>query len=321
MEAELGGRATKPSKPEKESPAEEPEQAAEDEEYPDGDDAEETDENPVVEAPSELPKAVRDAWKDMPETARTAVLESQREMGRKLADQGRLVQGISPIRDALIRATKDLPALSNMKPQEVADEVMGLAKISADFQTKPVETIMSLVKQHGLEAPLLQILSGQQPQQQDMQSNAMLQKISQLERQLAQVSDPETLRQQIEQHTTQSSLAMEINQFAKSAEHWKAVEPHMPQAVAFVRNSAPDISPQDMLDRAYKLAVSQLMPEATQAPKQTAAPGAATVSDPQKTEAARKAKSVNIQAQPSGKTRTLTEDEELSRAFDRMSQS
>ncbi|MGL5733352.1 MAG: hypothetical protein ACRCYS_00680, partial [Beijerinckiaceae bacterium] len=94
----------------------------------------------AVEAPTDVPVALRKHWSAIPEEARDAVLSSQREMSRKLSDMGRQVQGIGPIRDVLVSAVKDLPALGNMKPEQVAQEVVSLAKISADFRTKPLET-------------------------------------------------------------------------------------------------------------------------------------------------------------------------------------
>lgn len=310
--------AETPDEPEVET-VEEPKAETDDEAE---DDTDEGEEKPAeVETPTDLPKALRDAWKDLPDTARQAVLDSQREMGRKLSEQGRLVQGIAPIRDVLVNASKEIPALANMRPQDVAAEVMQLAKISGNFQSRPVETMMQLVKQHGLEEPLRQALSGQAPQQEAMAANELRQQVSQLQRQLKQVSDPEYLRGQVEQFTTQTQLQGSVEQFAAQAPHWQDVEPHMPSAIAFVRESAPNASPQDVLDRAYRLAVSQFVPEATQAPTQDAAPQAAPATDPSKTEAARKAKSVNVRSTPTGKARTLTEEEELSRAYDRMAKS
>lgn len=207
--------------------------------------------------------------------------------------------------------------MADMRPQDVAQEVFQLAKISGDFRSKPVETVMSLIKQHGLEDPMRQALSGQAPDQGAMQNNALRQELSDLKRQLNQVSDPEYLREQVTQFTTQSQVQSEVEKFAQNAEHWGQVEDKMPAAIQFVRESAPDASPQDVLTRAYDLAVGQFVPEA-KATSDKAAQEAATPTDPEKTQAAQKAKSVNVTGRTNGKPRSLTEDQELERAWKRM---
>ncbi len=274
---------------------------------------EEGDETP---APTELPKAVREAWKDIPADAREAILSSTRDLNRKLADQGRLVQGIAPIRDSLAKAAQDLPALANMKPEQVASEVMGLARISQDFADKPVETMVSLIKQHGLEEPMRKIFAGQNPGEADMNTNAMVQHIQRLERQLQQVADPNYIRSQVEDYTSQTTAERDVTTFAAQAEHWEAVEPHLPAAIQFVQASAPDASPQDVLKRAYDLAVSQFVPEAQEA-KAPAVEETAPAPDPEKLKAAQKAKSINVQSTSTGRKRTLSEDELLDQAWAR----
>lgn len=269
------------------------------------------------EAPTDLPRAVRDAWKDIPESIRPAIMESQREMSRKLSEQGRQLQGIGPIRDTLVKAAQEIPSLANMRPQDVASEVFGLAKISGDFKTRPVETVMGLIKQHGLEEPMRQALAGQAPQQSAMQENELRQEIAGLKRQLQQVADPDYLREQVTQFTTQTQVQSEVEKFAQEAEHWDQVEQYIPSAIQLVRESAPDASPQDVLKRAYDLTVSQFVPEAKATPTKAAEEAAQTV-DPEKTQAAQKAKSVNVTGRSSGKPRKLTEDQELEKVWKQM---
>src|SRR6056297_1819950 len=160
-DAEDKTEAKEPEQPDDQEAADEtaetPEDEAAEEESGEDDDAAEKDDEgdkPEVEAPSELPKSVRDAWGEIPEDARGAILESHRKMGRQLAEQGRLMHGLKPIQDVLTNAVQELPALANMQPDQVAQQVMALAKISNDFDQKPVETMMGLIKQHRLEEPL-----------------------------------------------------------------------------------------------------------------------------------------------------------------------
>lgn len=296
----------------------EPEEAAEaDEETAESDDADEGD-NTAPEAPSELPRAVKDAWKDIPESARNAIVETQRDANRKLSEQGRLVQGISPIRDVLVKASQELPALSNMKPEQAAQEIFELAKMSNEFQSRPVETLMGYIQKHNLGPAMAQAMQGQPVEQQARDSVTMQNEIKSLKRQLAQVSDPEYLREQVSAFTTESQTQAEVSAFAQQAEHWGAVENHMPLAIQMAKaRLGESASPKDVLSTAYDLAVSQFVPEVQKAKSVSAATQAAK-DNPEKAEAARKAKSVNVTSRPTNKPKKLTADEAMDEAWRRM---
>lgn len=308
-----------------EKPAEtasEPNSEAAEEKEPEAEEAapEEPESEPekAVEVPTDLPKAIKEAWGDIPEAAQQAFVDSQRRMSRQLADQGRLVQAISPIKDALVTASSELPALANMRPEQVAQEIMDLAKISQDFNSKPVETMAMLMKQHNLEGAMRQYLGGERPNEAALQNNQLRNEITKLQRQLQQVSDPEYLRSQMQTFTSETQAVSEVEKFAQTADHWSEVEAQMPAAIAFVKNARPDASPQDVLQSAYDLAVSQTLPEVTKAKQEEAAEHAAIPVDPARTEAAKKAKSVNVRSTTAPKPKALSEAEELSRVYDRM---
>lgn len=305
--------AEEAEKPEPEDQADEPPEDVDGED----DTAEEPEDD--TPAPTELPKAIRDKWKDIPEDAREAIVASQRDLNRKLAEQGRMVQGIAPIRDALVQAAKDLPALANMTPAQIARDVTQLAKISADFNTRPLETMVGLIKQHGLEAPLRKMFTGQQPQQGDMATNELRQHIAKLERQLETSANPDYIRTQVDEALAFTTTAREVTDFAGQAEHWADVEPHLPSIIPFVQQMLPDASPQDVLRRSYEMAVSQIVPEA-KAKASKAVEQTAEAPDPAKLKAAQKAKSVNVRSTGSGKSRTLSEDELLDAAWARAQQ-
>lgn len=307
-----------PDKPETGEDEAAAEEAAEgDDEAAEGEEGEADGPEPV-EAPTELPRAVRDAWKDIPETARDAIVEAQRDANRKLSEQGRLIQGISPIRDVLVDAAQKLPALANMKPAEVAQEVMQLAQLSHQFNAQPVETITGLIKKHGLERAVFQALQGQGVPQGTRENVTLKNEIASLKRQLAQVSDPEYLREQVTAFTTESQTQAEVNAFAQQAEHWGAVENHMPVAIQMAKAKlGQDASPKDVLKAAYDLAVSQFVPDGQKAKSEPAARKAAQ-DNPEKTESARNAKSVNVTSRPSNKPKKLTADEAMEEAWRRM---
>lgn len=276
-------------------------------------------EAPEIEVPSSLPSDLKNVWKDLPENARSAILSDREGLHRKLSDMGRQVQGIGPIRDVLIEATQKLPALNNMTPKQAADEIFQLAQMSNAFNEKPVETMLGLIKKHGLEQAMTQALSGQQVSQGAQDSGALKQEIATLKRQLAQFGDPEYLRQQVSQITGEERVLSEVEAFAGSAEHWQAVENDMPTFVQIARNKLGEgAAPKAVLETAYKMALraNELDTQATEPP----AAEAKAKSDPARTKAAIQAKSVNVTGKATGKARTMTEDELLSAAYDRARQ-
>ena len=268
---------------------------------------------PAVEAPTDVPVALRKHWSTLPEDAREAVLSSQREMSRKLSDMGRQVHGLEPIKSVLIGAVKELPALANMRPEEVAAEVVQLARISADFKSKPLETFIGLARQHGMVDALRQALGGQP---QEAQQTATLQsEIRALKQQLSRASDPEFIREQVSAVTTQERVMSEVQAFAAQQEHWAEVEAFMPQIIPVVRETMPGASGKDVLAQAYQFAIQLKRPD-LKAPAQAAVEAAAPP-DPERAKAAIQAKSVNVTGRTTGKPREMTETEIYAAAYDR----
>lgn len=277
-------------------------------EAPDAEEAATDEPETQEQAPSELPAAIKKNWAAIPQEARDAFLESQREANRKLGEQGRLMQGIAPIRDVLAEAVKELPTLANMKPQDVAREVMQLAKISNDFNTKPVETIFGLIKQHGLEQAIAQHFTGQGVTP-DAKLNVQLQQeVNNLKRQLRQISDPEYMASQFDAFSTQQQAHSVVTEFAASKPEWAEVEPYLPAAIEFVKaSSATQLSTKDTLERAYTLALSQIKPDAFKAETTAPAPKAVAVADPERSRKAIQAKSANLPDRGGAKPKPLTE--------------
>lgn len=269
----------------------------------------------AVEAPTDVPVALRKHWSGLSEEARDAVLTSQREMSRKLSDMGRQVQGIAPIRDVLVEAAKANPAIMNMRPDELARDVMELAQYSAAFKSKPVETFMALAQKHGMTDALRQAFGGQP---QEAQQTASLQnEIRTLKAQLAKAADPEFIREQVSAVTMQERVISDVQGFAAQQEHWSEVESFMPKVIPLVRDAMPDASAKDVLARAYDLALQTYRPDLKA--KAQAAVEAAVVPDPERAKAALQAKSVNVTGRASGQARELTEEERYAAAYDRAS--
>lgn len=296
-----------PEEPEQKAEPEEPEQKAEDEE---------PEASELAEAPTDLPRGVRDHWAKLPEEAREVFAQSYRDLTGKLRSQGREIQqykGVAPVRDMLAKAAETYPHLLDMRPEQIGQEMLQLADISYKFDSDPVGTLLNLAKQHNITENLAQALTGGEVQKGEAQKliTEMKNEIGHLKRQLQQMSDPENQMQVYEQFSRQQNVMSTVQEFVSQAEHWDAVEHKMPAAIEFVRDAAGDnISERDILQRAYDLAVSQVVPEAEKM-KSKAAETAPEVTDPEKTKAQIKAKSVNVRSKPSASSRGMTLDQNL----------
>jgi len=263
------------------------------------------------EAPTDLPAAVRKEWAALTPEARDAVVSAQRDMGRKLSDSMRLVQGLEPIRSVLAKAVADMPHLANMKPEQVAADVLSLARISAQFAENPVAAFMGLAKKHGIEAQLRAAFSGQEAPAADLHKE-----IATLRGELARVADPDYFREQVSAVALQERAMADVTAFSETAEHWGAIEPHLPQVIPLVQSQlGPSASPRDVLKRAYDVALGIYLPDV----KATAAPAdkAPALPDPARTATALKAKSVNVPGGTTGKAAPMSEDDALDAAWDR----
>lgn len=272
-------------------------------------------EEPVAEvspAPSFLPGAVKEKWASLDPDVRDAIANSQGEMSRKLADVTRQNQGIAPIRDELAGMAKEFPQLLNMRPEQVIGEMRQLAQIGQKLEQNPVQAILEVARQRGVEQQLAQIFRGQKPAEGQNHITQLQAEIRGLKQQLSQVGNPEYLQEQVSTLMQQQSAMGEVQNFAQKAEHWDKVENILPKIIPFVRDTKPGASATDILAASYDVAIQQLGLKA-----QAKAGDEPANTDPRKAEAAMKAKSVNVQGTRSGKARTLSEDEMLAQVYDR----
>lgn len=300
--------------PEPEEEAEEVSETASEAATEDAETAEEAED--VEQPPSEVPAPVRAIWATLSKDARDAIVNSQREMSRKLGEQGRLMQGLKPIQDVLVQAVRDMPHLSDLSPAQAASEMMELAKISRQFNDSPVETLLGLAKKHNIEGAMRDALAGKPVSDASRNETALLKEIETLKTQLQRVVDPEYLRGQVEAITSETRVVDEVTKFAGTAEHWGVVEAYVPDFIpAMKAKLGESASPSDVLKAAYDLAVYTYLPEQKAKPEASEKDAKA---DPEKAEAALKAKSVNISGKSSGKARKLSESEELGAIYDKV---
>ena len=260
---------------------------------------------PDPEAPSELPKAVREHWKDIPAEARDAFANSQQEMSRKLSDQGRQVHALGPMRDALVEMVQDIPQLKDMPPADVLRHMTEFRNnVIKPLETDPLRTIMQVAEQRGIMPQLRDALNGEQPSQASDAFKQLHEQNQILRRELTNINDRIA---SVERTPVQD----QVTGFAEKVDHWADVEDVMPIYISTVKAEKPEASTADVLQEAYDLAV---MRRGLQKPAPESTTTVDAVADAERTERALKASEVNVSGAPSAET-PLTEDQILNKVW------
>jgi hypothetical protein len=269
-----------------------------------------------VEAPTDLPAGIRAKWADMPEEARNAVLSSHRELTRKMADQGRVVQASKPVYDVLVQAAKEIPTLADMTPAQIAQDVFKMAQIQGQLASDPVQTLLGIARQYGALDGIKQALAGQNPTQAAQENVALMQEIRQLRSQLQNAANPEAIDQRVNQTLTVRETERMVADYAAQREHWAEVEPLMPQFIPIAQQRlGAGASAKDVLEQAYDMAIHAIPDLRTK----VAAPAKAQAKpDPARTQAQLNAKSVNVKPSVPSQPKPKTERQAMEQAYDRL---
>ncbi|MEM7269828.1 MAG: hypothetical protein AAF401_11310 [Pseudomonadota bacterium] len=299
-----------------------PEADGAEEEAPEAEaDAEKTEEESAP-PPTDIPKAVAEHWKDIPEGAQTAIVEAQRKMVQNNATLGRELAGLKPIRETLDRAVAELPAMQDKTPEQVAKEVFELSRFASAFTTDPRGTLLKLAAHHKVDLGLAP-QGGDAPQAAPAGSELETARaeLSAVRQELAAVReavDPQNIQNMITSSAAEERSLAEVTEFSAKAEHWNTVEPHMGAAIMFIQqaNAAKGVqaSTTDVLDAAYQLAVREHVgAEAHKAKAETPPKQATSAPTPEKAKAA---KDINVSGRETrGRPQSL--DEALDGIYDR----
>ena len=267
-----------------------------------------------VEAPSDLPASIKAKWADMPAEAQEAVLASHRDLSRKLADQGRVVQAVKPIQDVLVQAINELPTLRNMTPQQVAQDMFQMVRIQAQMGNDPVKTLVGIAQQYGATEGLRAALGGQAAPESAQVNMALVQEVRQLRAQLQQVADPGAIEARVAETIAGKEVERMVMDYATSKPLWNDAEPIIAQMIPLAQQKlGSGASQKDILDAAYDMAIHAdpaLRVKAATAAKAPAQPA------PELRAAQMKAKAVNIVSRP-GQGKPLSEDQALSAVWDK----
>lgn len=290
----------------------------------DGDGAAGADNPPVVgtAAPAHLPQAIKAEWDKMPETARTAIAAHQAEMDRKFGEQGKLLGQVKPLADKLTEAVTKFPDFKGMTPDQIAQGAIELGAVQVALGKNPVGTIIEIAQHYKCLPQLVQAIGGKgEAGDPNNTITSLQQEVSGLKAQLQKVSNPDTLRE-----TVSTTLAEQMKQkeaetafldWSKDQEFYAEVEADLAYFVGKVIESKGRERPaKEILTEAYDMAINA-NPDVRAKVRVAEAKATAANADPKRTEAAKKAASINVPSNGSGKERQMTEDELLAASYDR----
>ena len=273
--------------------------------------AETEDERPAIFG--SLPREVREAWDKIPEEARDGIMRSHMAMSNKAMEAGRMAHRLAPINAALDTALRDLPSLAKMQPEQLMQDVYELAKTRDNLNRDPVNTILSVARSVGAMDKLAQVFGGQPQQQQVPQVQALQQHIAQLETQVRELSNPDIIRGTVGREIATERAMSDFAAWSAGKEHLGTVEPYLPTFIEMAQqNAAEGASNVDILETAYQMALGSF---GLRAAKKAAAE-APDPNAPRRSEAALRAKSVNVTSRGS-KPAPMSEREELAAAYER----
>lgn len=277
---------------------------------------------PVNAAPAHLPQAIKAHWDKYGPEAQAAISAHQAEMDRKFGEIGKQYGAVKPLADKLTEATTKFPEFKGMTPDQLADGAIRLAAVQTALEKGPesaVSTIIEVAKSYNVLQQLAQVFGGQANDNQTVVG--LQQEIANLKAQVARAGSPDFIREQITSTMTERETETAVRTFIASdgvKDFWPDVEAKIPDFIRLVQAEPANSgkSPQEILETAYDMAINAL-PDVRAKVRAAEAKATAVTPDPKRTEAAKRAASINAPSNGSGKERLPTEDELLSAAYER----
>lgn len=257
---------------------------------------------PANDAPSHLPRAIREVWGTLDEGTRTVISDTQREYAKRLQEAEQIKRAAGPVYDRLVQAAKDMPGLADKTPDQIAAEVFELSQWANRLQADPVEAIMAIANHRNVADQLkARFAGGEQPAAPDPMA-AVMQELAALKAQIAGRPDPAAIETQVAQQMEAARMQGEVEAFAQSKPDWGILEPHIQNRLPQVMEENPHLKGIELLDHAYNTVATELLN-----PLRSAA--VADTARANKAEAAKAAASINVQAEGAGEPAPLSDRE------------
>lgn len=271
-------------------------------------------------APAHMPQAIKDQWAALTPDAQKAFSDHQKEIDRKFGEIGRFMGENKPVIDRLASARQEMPELfQGMSPEQLAQGALELGAVQVNLNRDPVGTILQIAQTYGVVGHLAQALSGQQPTNDQQLTQGLQRELASLKGQLQSLGSPAAIEQHIQTAMAKKDAETIISGLS-ARPYYAEVEASLPRFIDIAASQKPGASIGDMIEAAYDMAVNAI-PEVRERVRasEAEATAKATVAklDPKRTEAARKAASINVKSNSNGRPKPMSEDEAMSDAYDR----
>jgi hypothetical protein len=274
---------------------------------------------PSTPAVEEVPlpsnwRGLEETWAKIPADIRPAIKAHEDKLHQTLSQQGQALSAYKPVAEVFGEYQEYFNGQrGNYKPDEAVRFLFGLQR---GMDENPEQTIMQIIDTYELRPKLAAMFGGEGGQAPE---NALLSKIDQLEATIQRMSDPSKIDQRIAERLRQekelSTVEETISRTTKEMPLYSDINEQ--DLVYFINKSWDKLgstaTQEAVLKSAYDMAINA---DPDLRAKAAALKGAA-VQDPAKVAAAKRANETNIRSTPSGKTRSLTEDEELAMVWEK----
>ena len=261
-------------------------------------------------APAHLPYDIKSNWEGIPVAARDAITALTAEQDRKFGELGRELSTIKPIKETLDNYKEYFDGTKgNYKPE---DAVNYLFSVQRKMDKDPMGTIMEIAHSYGVADRLVNPTDGTREIVQ------LEQTIRELQTRLDKQGDAGNIDERITRTLEERDFSKAIDEFAKTADHYAEVEEILPKYIqASWAIKGDQANRMDVLNHAYKMATNEI-PEVRAKIEAAKQAKAAEKSDPKRTESAKRAASINVKSNGTGRATTYaTDDEAYGAAYDR----
>ena len=203
-----------------------------------------------VAAPKEVPLAIAQHWKAIPEAARAAILADRQSLTHRLAHEGRAGAEFRGVHERMAQA---FPETQQWSPQQREQALMRIANYEQALARDPAGALLATARDMGVLPILRQALGGAGASEAEKVLPTLVAEIKSLREQVAGMPAQHE-RQREEAHALGETQATIANFRASCGDEWDVLEDSMPAFIAAVRKSHPDASAADVLKEAYEQA-------------------------------------------------------------------
>lgn len=258
-----------------------------------------------------------DLWGKIPDDLKEPLRAHQEELHKTLSQQGQVLSSYKPVIDVFGKYQEYFGGeRGNYKPAEAVDYLFSLQRQMDD---NPVETLLQIADTYELRPKLAELFGGGEGAGNN--SAVLLARIGQLESTIRGMGDPSKIDDRISQRLDEDRRLGEIDQVISRTSKDMPLYDQIPEPdlVSFIHMAKQKLggtaSHEAVLKRAYDMAINA---DPDLRAKAAALSISAAGEDPERIAAAKRANATNLRSTSTGRTRQLTEEEELGAVYDKL---